>query len=160
MSSRDSMHDNKLKALEKWRNLELDQAQTHHSKMRSQELHAEREVASVENAISQSHEFTREEVSTPGIISVDKLIRTRAYTVHQTRELKKAEELRDQARDQSSAAREVLLQKHENVSVVERLQKRRETQAAKESSRREQRWLDDQALLRVSAQARSTIEGK
>jgi flagellar export protein FliJ len=148
MKSRNE-HEQKLKSLEKWRNLELDQAQAEHVKMLSKAAGNERALAAVRDTIADSQDRVRAETSDNRIISVDALTRLRHYTTVQTGELKKAQTSLEEAQREVATARKTLLKKHENVSVVERLRKRREVQAAKDGLRREQKRLDDQALLRV-----------
>lgn len=158
MNSHDTAHDGKLESLEKWRNSELDRAQVLHTKTRTAAQRQEEAVASVQQSIEQSNELAREAAAGNKIISADALTRVRLYTTVQGDELKRAQGLLEDAQREVATAHAALLKRLEDLSVVERLRKRRTAQSQKEILRKEQRRLDDQALLRLGQTTRFNHE--
>lgn len=150
MSTRDTSGDTKLASLEKWRTSELDVAQVAHARKQATAAERERVVTGVQEVVIESQELARAQLAANRIISVDSLTRLRHYTTVQLSELEQAQTQLIASRRDVAKAHAVILKKFEDLTVIERLRKRRAAQADKEMLRREQRALDEQALMRAS----------
>jgi flagellar export protein FliJ len=149
MKNRNTIIGTQLASLEKWRTSELDQAQIQHAQKQTVVARNEEAVKSVRQVIDGSQNLTREQVADNCIISVDSLTRLRHFTALKLGELQQAQSTLADSQREVAEAQAVILEKFESLTVLERLRKRRTTQANKDESRREQRQLDDQALLRT-----------
>jgi flagellar export protein FliJ len=149
MKSRNTIIGTKLESLEKWRTSELDQAQIQHAQKRTAAARNEEAVESVRQVIDGSQNLAREQLAGNCILSVDSLTRLRHFTALKLDELQQAQSTLADSQREVADAKAVILEKFESLTVLERLRKRRTAQASKDDLRREQRQMDDQALLRT-----------
>lgn len=150
MKNRDSKRKESLESLEKLRESELDHAQFVHAQKVAVATEKESALTNVRDALEGSREMARALTSDECVISVDALTRLRHFSAIQADELKNAERVFEQSQREVDDARALILAKYVDLTVLDRLRERRATQENRETSRVEQRQLDDQALIRLS----------
>lgn len=150
MTQRGSQGDPQLHSLERWRTSALEQAQTAHVKQRKVVDTRAKVVDRVQSIIDESQDLARSHMSIGRVLSVDSLTRIRHFAAVQSIELRQAAASLEQSKQEVAKAHTIVCKKFEELTVVERLRERRSVEAEKESLRKEQRRLDDQASLRVT----------
>lgn len=145
--------DKQLRTLERWKTLEVEQAQAQHVVEQSKEKERQAAVDDVVARIEQADDLTRTQFDSSQPLSPETLLRLAHYTAVQRDAMHLAEEALREAQTNVEQARSHLLKQTEELFGVERLRERRADEATLDTSRREQRQLDDYALLRLSITA-------
>jgi flagellar export protein FliJ len=131
--------------------LQLEEARVKHATAES-ELERRREAAArIQRCIEDSQSFAQRLVSAGA--SAAALLQVRGYEDWQARNL---EAQRNSVREAAALAQEahgVVLQRFRRLATIERLQERREREAIVEHLRREQKTLDEHALVRAASLA-------
>ncbi len=138
-----------LQTLERWRNLQLEDAQARHSALQQVETDKRTHLQKVQQALADVQLFARGEMTEGRGLSPDALQRTMQYVAVQTGVLKTATDALKECETATAEAHAEVVSRSEDLFGVERLRERHAAAALIENSRREQRQLDDLALLRV-----------
>lgn len=150
-----SRSDKQLHVLERWKALELDEAQANYTAQQQQEQEKQEGVKGVEASIASAQEFVRQQFEQAHPLSAEELRRVNEYAAVQAQALQDARKALEQSQAATAAAHAQVVDQCEQLFGIERLRERRSGQALLEDTRREQRRLDDFALLRASQDAGS-----
>jgi flagellar biosynthesis chaperone FliJ len=148
------MSDNKnnpkrlLRALERWRESELEAAQVHYVERTQTAAECESQRDRVQSDIAESQSVAREQLSSGQSLSPDSLRRFAEFGLLQGEELKQAQAALEESRIQRDAAQAKVVRHFEELSVVQRLSERRAAEATLAATRTDQKRLDEQALSR------------
>jgi hypothetical protein len=147
--------DKQLHVLERWKALELDEAQANYTQRQQQEQEKQEGVSGVEAVIASTQDLVRRQYEQTHPLSADELRRINDYATVQAQALHEAHKALAASQAATAAAHAQVVDQCEQLFGIERLRERRGEQAALEDTRREQRHLDDFALLRASLDAGS-----
>ena len=151
MSDTDKSRSGKqLHVLERWKALELDEAQAKYTEQQQREQEKQEGVSCVEAVIASTQEFMRNQYEQEHPLSADELRRINEYAAVQAQALQDARKALEESQAATAAAHAQVVDQCEQLFGIERLRERRHGQALLEDTRREQRLLDDYALLRAS----------
>ena len=146
-----------LTTLQRWRTAELESAQAEHVALARSADDNQSAVAKVEDDIEQSQTFTRERMAAGATLSLETLRTGVSFSLMQANELEAARDALHESLTRADAAQAVVMRRYEDLSVVERLQERRQEHAVREELRRAQNQLDSQALTRLAADGDRTL---
>ena len=149
--TREEQQNAQLRSLEKWRESLLEKAQADHVQKQKQVERSEHAVSQVRSTIDDSAELARSQMALGSVVSVDSLTRIRHFAAAKTIELEQAQETLEKSRAEAAETRILVCEKLQELAVVERLRARRSQQLQTENLRREQKGLDDQAILRIAS---------
>lgn len=141
-----------LRTLERLRTLELEHAQLEHATAAAIELGHTQLVEKSESEIAAMQTFAREQLTESQALSADSLRRIHEFAVVQARELDLAKAALADSKQVAAQAFGKVVNRFEDLSVIERLRERREIEVNKETARREQRLLDEHALAHLADQ--------
>jgi type IV secretory pathway VirB9-like protein len=140
-----------LQTLERWRSAELESAQTEHARLARTAVEKESARDSVQADLDETQSFARRQLTSSQPINVESLRQIGEFTALQRQELAAAESALAESRTHCEAAHEQVVKQFEELSVVQRLGKRRELEAGRDAERTRQKRLDEQALSRLAA---------
>jgi flagellar export protein FliJ len=149
-NQRSNPGDPQLHSLERWRTSALEHAQTEHAQRQRVADERAQVVDQVQSTIDASQDLARSHMTAGSVLSVESLTRIRHFATVQSIELQHAAASLEQSKQEAAMAQSQVCKKFEELTVVERLRERRSEQANKESLRKEQRHLDEHALLRTT----------
>jgi hypothetical protein len=151
MSSEHDRNSRRLQALERWRSAELEEAQAQYVLLEraATERAAARDRASSE--LEETQSFARERLAAQELLEADSMRRFAEFAAMKSKELASAQGALDDSRVLSDQAHGSVVQKFEQLSVVQRLGERRDAEAVREAARQDQKRLDEQALARLAA---------
>jgi|GEM_PF-1905404 len=149
MSMNEAAVSRSLKTLQRLRKLELQQAQVERAAIDARVKQHEERVSTLHGEVGQTRALAHTQVTRAEGVSADTLRALRDYAAWQGQVLHAQEHELHAAQGVAHQAHENMKQRFEQLSIVERLRERRERDAAQERARKEQRRLDDQALLRA-----------
>jgi hypothetical protein len=148
----DAEHDvDQLRKLERWRTLELEHAQVEHAHAASVADQKKLLVERVQSAIDETRKFAREQRASSRMLSPDALRRINEFSVLQSQQLDAAETAWRQSLQHCETALRQVVDRFEDVSVIERLRERRQIEAGRATARRELKRLDEHALAHLAA---------
>ncbi len=149
-----------LRTLERWRTAELESAQVERKEL--ERIAQERESArdGVEAKLADTQSFVRERLAGIEPLSPEALRQCAAFAALQRDELEVAQAAVDESRAQCDAAHEKVISQFEELSVVQRLSRRRALEASRELERAAQARLDEQALSRLAAERGSDVHSQ
>jgi flagellar export protein FliJ len=160
MSKLESDGEQRWETVERWKKLEVEEAQTQHAARRVELEQARARVDDVLERISEAQAFAREQSLAGQALSAEMLQRAIRYAASLERDLQDARESLDTAQTRLEEARLVLSDKLTQLSVMRRLRERRATQMKLETTRREQRRVDDAALLKLTTDNHGKASGE
>jgi hypothetical protein len=140
-----------LESLERWRSAELESAQAEHVRLAGAADDKESARDRVQAGLDETQSFARERLTASQPISVESLRQIGEFAALQRRDLAAAESALEESRAHCEAARAQVVKQFEDLSVVQRLSKRRELEASRDAERTRQKRLDEQALSRLAA---------
>lgn len=146
-----------LHTLERWRSAELESAQAEHVRLARAAAEKESARDRVQAGLDDAQSFARERLVSQQL-SVEALRRIGEFTALQRQDLATAQAALKESRAHCEAAREQVLKEFEELSVVQRLSKRRELEADRDAERAQQKRLDEQALSRLAADRGSRVQ--
>jgi flagellar export protein FliJ len=149
----DRQDEPQLKTLERWRELELEQARVEHAAKLRAEAAQQELLGQAQKEFEDSQEFMRERLQA-GPLSAETLMRISRFAAVQSERVQEADTELESRRQQSQSAQSQVVSQFERLSVVEKLLERRGNQATVELARSEQKRLDDHALIHVSNRER------
>lgn len=149
-----------LKTLERWRTMELEQAQSEHASFAQLEEQRRSIVEQAQAQFEETQDFARASVADTQPLSADALLRISAFSRMQVQALEAARSALEQAKHTTAQARERVVNRLESLSIVERLRARRSALAGQEALRMDQRRLDEHALSRLAAEREAATHGK
>lgn len=149
-----------LKTLERWRTMELEQAQSEHASVAQLEEQRRSIVEQAQAQFEETQDFARASVADTQPLSADALLRISAFSRMQVQALEAARSALEQAEQTTAQARERVVNRLESLSIVERLRERRSALAGQEALRMDQRRLDEHALSRLAAEREAETQGK
>lgn len=142
-----------LRKLERWRTLELEHAQLDHAVAAAVADQHQQQVRRAESEIADVQTFARAQLAGSESVSPDALRRINEFAALQSQELDKAKSVLTQSQQFRDAALGEVVNRFEDLSVIERLRERREIEAGKELARREQKLLDEHALAHLAEES-------
>src|SRR5437868_5878515 len=137
-----------LQALERWRRMQLDTAQ---SQLAAALAHAEQQrtrVAQCMQQLLEVQELVRSELRSAQPLSAVALLQLTQFVSLQVEVLRAAEALLGKAQAEADAAHQVVKTCFQELSVVQKLSARRGAQLKEALARQQQRALDEQAAGR------------
>lgn len=140
-----------LHALQRWRTTELEEARVEHAALERIAHEKKDAVDAAESDLADAQAFAREHVLASTAISAESLVRISQFVAIQSNRVLEAKAAMEQSQTASDKARECVVERLGSLSVVERLQDRRQEQRIKDQSRTDQDRLDEQALGRLAA---------
>ena len=158
MKSNDSA--SQLETLERWRSMELEEAQSEHASLAQIEEQRKAIVEEAQSQFEETQDFARATVTDTQPLSADALLRITAFSRMQVQMLEEARSALEAAQRTTAQAHERVVNRLENLSIVERLRERRSALALKEGLRTDQRRLDEHALSRLAAEREVSTKGK
>ena len=138
-----------LEALRRWRSLELERAQSRWQQSAQAVDDRQRRLEDLSATIEQTQALARDLRIAQARLSVDALQRLATLAVHQARELEQAQQRLAQSRAELQHAQDVVLQRFEELAVVERLAARRAQEAGRLELQAQQKKLDEHAMVRT-----------
>jgi hypothetical protein len=138
-----------LRTLERWRTLELEDAQAHYAEQARIAAQKQADVDRVAGAIADTQSLLRDQLSGGAPLSVDSLRRLADYSAQQTEQMQQAEKALEKSKADSEQAQAAMAAQFEQLTVVEKLRARRDAQLAKEALQLQQKHLDEHALNRA-----------
>jgi Flagellar FliJ protein len=149
-----------LRTLERWRTAELDSARAHHVELTRvvSERESVRDRTQAELADTQS--FVRERLASAEPLSPESLRQFVEFTAIQRQQLDVAQAAVEESRARCETARTQVLERFEQLSVVQRLSRRRDQEAGRELQRSQQNRLDEQALSRLAGDLEFTSKSR
>lgn len=147
--SNEKRRPDRLEALERWHSSELDDARIQMAQSNAAASEKEAAVARISADIESFHSLVREQASGAAQLHAETLLRMSTFNNFQQQQLQSARDLHQQAMRQADEAQRVVLQRFEQLSVVQRLLERRQELAGKEEQRSLQKQLDEGALTRA-----------
>lgn len=151
MSLEDPRSSRQLRTLHRWRSVELDEAQAQYVSAMKITIAQEARADEVASCIADLHEFARVELNAGRALSPDLLRRLTDFAARKAEELSEARSALQVSVEATEKAHSQVLERFEQLSVVERLSDRRVVEANKDVARRDQKRLDEHALTRLSA---------
>lgn len=139
----------KLRTLERWRTVELEDAQAHYAEMARIADEKQQEVGRVEDSIASMQSYHREQLLGSASLSVESLRRVLEFSAQQAGELKQAKSALEVSQENSTQAQEAMTARFEQLAVVEKLRERRQTEIARELLQAQQKQLDEHAMNRA-----------
>jgi hypothetical protein len=137
-----------LRALERWRQMQLETAQARHAELAA---HAAQQRALVEYCKQQclaTHERLRSHLHSSQPLCAVALLQLSQFAGLQAEEQRRHEARLHSAQEAADAAQRCVRECFEQLSVVEKLAARRHEQLHQARQRRQQRTLDEQAAAR------------
>lgn len=153
MSDRRATADS-LCTLGRLRELELEHAQVEHASATSIAEQRKRSVEQSETEIAELQEFARACLTGSGRLSADALRRMNTFAALQAQQLDAARTAWQQSQDRCAETLCEVVERFEELAVIERLRERRAVEANKDLARRDQKRLDEQALTRVVGESK------
>jgi flagellar export protein FliJ len=150
MGLEDPKSSRQLRTLQRWRAVELDEAQTQYVQAKKVTMEREARADEVSSSITELHEFARGELNSGRTLSLDSLRRLADFASRKADELSEAQSALQASIEVTDKAHSQVLEQFEQLSVVERLGERRAVEASKDLARRDQKRLDEHALARLS----------
>ena len=150
-----SLESRQLRTLERWRTVELENAQTEYVTLQKVTLEKQSAHERISADIAAVQAMARDAVGGTSL-SVEVLQRLHAFAVHQANELSAAQAEIEQSQVRSNEAHDNLVQHFERLSVVERLKARRAQEGMKQLARADEKQLDEHAMTRARIDAGST----
>jgi hypothetical protein len=144
--------ESQLQTLERWRAMELEQAQSEHASLAQAEEQRKARVEKAQAQFEETQDFARASISSSQPLSADSLLRIADFAKLQVREVEDARSAWQQAQQTTAQAHERVVQQLENLSIVERLRERRAALEQQDALRMDQRRLDEHALSRLAAE--------
>jgi hypothetical protein len=138
-----------LHALERWRQLQLETAQSRHAELAARVEQQRRRVESSQQQCQATQELQRSQLQSAQPLAVDVLLRLTQFTTLQAEELQRHEATLASARSAADQAQRLVQECFEQLSVVQKLRARRGAQAREAQQRRSQRTWDEQAAGRA-----------
>lgn len=158
---RDKRSDSKgLQTLERWRAAELESAQAQHVQLVRTVTEKESARDRVQSDLSDTQSFVRERLIAAEPLSAESLRQFAQFATLQRQELDVAQSALEESRAHCDEAHAHVVRQFEQLSVVQRLGKRRAFEASKELERSEQKRLDEQALSRLAADRECSVTAK
>lgn len=142
---------NRLRALERWREAELESAQARYVERSRAAADKQDAHNRVQSEMRDTQSFLREQLHANEPLSPESLRRVTQFTALKAEELAAARQALDESRASCDAARAEVLRGFEQLSAVRRFNERRERAAAQDETRADQKRLDEHALSRLSA---------
>jgi hypothetical protein len=155
-------HDSasQLQTLERWRSMELEEAQSEHASLAQAEEQRKAIVEKAQEQFEETQDFARSSVTDTQPLSADALLRISAFSRMQVQVLEEARSALEEAQRTTAQAHERVVNRLENLSIVERLRERRSAAAQQEALRTDHRRLDEHALSRLAAEREASTKGK
>jgi flagellar export protein FliJ len=151
MSTEEKRKAKRLQALERWRSAELDEAQAQHVVLEVAAAQKETERDRVRAELDETQSLARERLTVSEPLAADSLRRFAEFAAVKGEELASAQHAVDDSRALCASALTVVVQKFEQLSIVQKLGERRAAEAVREAGRKDQKRLDEQALSRLAA---------
>lgn len=139
-----------LRTLERWRTVELENAQTEYAALLKIALDNQTVHERIREDIEAAQIVARDTLSRKPL-SVETLRRLHEFAVLQATELKAAATELEQSQTRLHQGHANLVERFERLSVVERFKERRAREGLKELAREDQKQLDEQAMTRGRA---------
>jgi flagellar export protein FliJ len=140
-----------LQTLERWREAQLESAHAEQAQLARSAADKESARDRVQAGLADTQSFARERLASAQPISAESLRRIGEFTALQRQDLAAAEQALEESRAQCETAREQVVKQFEELSVVQRLGKRRDLEADRDAERTRQKRLDEQGLSRLAA---------
>jgi flagellar biosynthesis chaperone FliJ len=144
-----------LQTLERWRSAQLESAQTQHAQLNRIATEKESARDRVQAGLDDTQSFVRERLAASQPINVQSLRQIGEFTAVQREDLAAADAALEASRAQCATAHTALVKQFEELSVVQRLSRRRQLEAGRDAARAQQKRLDEQALSRLAADTAS-----
>ena len=144
-----------LRTLERWRTVELENAQAEYAQLLRIALEKRSMHGRIGEQIVAAQAEARDLLS-GATLSVEVMQRLHAFASRQACELQAAQVEVEKSQEKLEAGRDNLLQHFERLAVVERFKERRERQVMKQTMRVDQKQLDEHALTRAHLQGSAT----
>ena len=150
----------KLDTLLRLQQLELERARVERAAIDAAVEKQRKKVADARTELERVLDLARGSVTATTGVAAETLRIAHDYAKWQGRVLAEEESALKNAEALAEAARAQVTRRFERLSALERLRERRAREAALDLSRREQKSLDDQALLRVRPPEPGTVSMK
>lgn len=148
-----SSDDRHLHTLERWKRLELEQAQAEHLACQAIERERQGECDRVQEIIASTQSFARDQCDSGAALSVETLLLVTRYSRAQQRVLADAEQALAKSREAVEQAHSEVVVRSEHLFGIEKLRDRRLEQRTQDEARKEQHRLDEGALLKLNGEA-------
>lgn len=141
----------KLATVERFFDLQLEQARVDRVTADEQVEHQRTIAKQIQSRIDDAQGVALRAMQSAGGVSADELRRSGSYAKWQMQSLADQERRVQEAQDVAGRALAEVLRRYQALAAIEQLRERRACEAALEAARKEQKSLDDQALLRAGA---------
>jgi flagellar export protein FliJ len=131
--------------------LQLEQARVERVVADEQVEHQRTIEKQIRTRIDDVHSLSLRGMQSANGVSADELRRSGSYAKWQMHSLTTQQRRVQQAQDVAERALTEVTRRYQALAAIEQLRERREAEAALEAARKEQKSLDDQALLRAGA---------
>jgi flagellar export protein FliJ len=142
-----SARPDKLGALERLTDLEVEQARIQHTALENAADEQRKRVAEVRAGIAQTRDFEQNLLMREDAVSVESLRHVQSFLQWRAQELVEQQANLTQAEDLASNARATVIRRFERLLAICRLRERRVQAAALDLARAEQKQLDDRAII-------------
>jgi len=140
-----------LQSLERWRSAQLESAQAQHARLARTADERKSARDRVQAGLDDTQSFARERLTAAQPIDAEALRQIGEFTALQRQDLATAQTALEESREHCEAAHAQVVKQFEELSVVQRLSKRRELEASRDAECTRQKRLDEQALSRLAA---------
>ncbi len=149
-----------LRTLERWRTAELESAQAERAQLERAAQERESVRDGVQAKLTDTQSFVRDRLAGIEPLLPEALRQCAAFAALQRDELEVAQGALDESRAQCDAAHEQVINRFEELSVVQRLSRRRALEAGRELERAAQARLDEQGLSRLAAERGNDVHSQ
>jgi flagellar export protein FliJ len=140
-----------LATVERFFDLQLEQARVDRVAADEQVEHQRTIANQIQSRIDDAQGVALRGMQSAGGVSAEALRRSGSYAKWQMRSLADQQRRVQEAQDVAERALAEVLRRYQALAAIEQLRERRACEAALETARKEQKSLDDQALLRAGA---------
>jgi flagellar export protein FliJ len=149
-----------LHTLERWRTAELDSARAQHVELTRVMSEQESVRDRTQGELADTQSFVRERLESAEPLSPESLRQFAEFAAIQRQQLAVAQAAVEESRARCEAARAEVVERFEQLSVVQRLSQRRDQEAGRELQRSEQKRLDEQALTRLAGDLECNVKSR
>ncbi|HEU4652732.1 MAG TPA: flagellar FliJ family protein [Steroidobacteraceae bacterium] len=152
MSQRSERERARLEAVERWHSMQLEEAQATHSELSKVASSKQEALDELAQMLDSAQVRAREQLQR-GTLCLDELMRHSEFVAHQSVEIVNAQAEVESAEKAAEEAQGIVRERFQRVSVLEKLLERKAAEDLRLALQAEQKRLDDDALLRIPAQA-------
>ncbi len=140
--------DHRLQTLQRWRELELEQARVERARIDEEAERRRSRIAQLRRDADETLELQQRRIVADAGVSAHFLSLARTFARWQVMQIGEQQTALHLSEQMAEQARLEVGRRYERVAAIERLRERGAREAAMESNRAEQKNLDDQALVR------------